>query len=166
MNNEKQDYLKNSLVVEKNSTCSEKNSRPFAQDFNSIEITYELDEKNHHLIKTGTRDVDKEIESHRQTCLQAILDKYLESDENIVIEESDDILDYKNNNKFDISEYGQQLEEIDKLRDYYKLPLSSSPAEVLKFVNDLYLKNKENIKKLEEKEKLENEKKENENEGK
>lgn len=171
MNNERKDYIKDSLIVEgncedikENSQCSEKVSRPFSQSFDSFEITYELDEKNHQLVKTGLRDVDKEIEAHRETCLQAILDKYLESDKDIIVEESDEILDYKNNNKFDISEYGLQLEEIDKIRDYYKLPLSSSPSEVLKFVNDLYLKNKENIKNLEEKEKLSNEEKKDEDE--
>lgn len=142
-------------IVKKDCSTNEKVVKPFTQKFRSVYPTYELDKKINKLVETGTRDVQKEINSHRECALDLMLDKFLDREKEFKqqydVVDGDGVVEYKSST-LDLAELGDALELADIYREKYGLPLSSTPQEVFSYVKQKELEINAKIKSLQEKE--------------
>lgn len=67
-----------SSVFSKNEEILKRLSGPFSQSFDRLEKTYILNKKTNSLIESGVRDVQEEIDSHKECALDIMLDKFLD----------------------------------------------------------------------------------------
>ena len=84
----------------------------FSQSFSNLEKTYQFSSKTKKLVETGVRDVQAEIESHRECALDVMLDKFLDPTAQRPYQLVDGITDVHAIDLIDLSDIAVKKEEL------------------------------------------------------
>lgn len=116
-----------------------------AQKFSRYMPEYKLDEKTNELVATGgVIDIQEQVQSYVDTCLEKALDKYLTNE--MLGYSSDELPDEAFGVREPLNDklgYAQEAKTyIEELREYYHLPLDATDEQIAKFA----VENAENLK--------------------
>lgn len=101
-----------SSTCTKNDEILKRFKNPFSQSFNSLEKTYQFNSKINKLIEVGFRDVQEEINSHRECALDIMLDKFLDPTAQRPFQLVEGITDVHAIDLIDLSDIAVKKEEL------------------------------------------------------